>query len=218
MTVFERLREARTADEVRQVQASALAERPFAPMRELAALRRGVRERLVQVKTFPSDTERLAPGRTQSMAPKARFGARLSAAPRLKGARRSSAAAKAGGGFGSLVLGFVLLRLLSPDASSSKPTSVTHLPARRIEIKGTPGSLANVPGWDAARTEIDALRLDATRNRERLRAIAARLKLTSSLIRMILTVSSTQIDGPDRNRLRALEAALESPSGAEGMR
>ena len=218
MTVFERLREARTADEVRQVQARALAERPFAPARELAALRRGVRERLVQVASLSSGDDPLGAARTRPAAPKASFGARLSAAPRRKGARRTSAAAKAGGGIGTMLVGFVLLRIVSSLWNPSKPSSWT-LPSEPANVtKARAGSLADVAGWDAARTEIDALRPDPLANRAKLRAIAARLGLTWIRIKTMLLVDAAHIDGPDRDRLRALEAAVGVPTSPGDVR
>jgi hypothetical protein len=209
VTVFDRLRSAESAEEVKALYARTLSESPTACPAEVGALRRGVRARLRQLTVEETGDAAVPAGRT------ARFGGRLARAPRLGGARARVTKAGTSGCLtiiACFLVGRALLGLLAGTGSKATPSPAP----REFRVpRWTPrASLSSVPKWKETTPRIDAFLSRSPPDSGELRSLLGELGLTETRIRWILADQSLQEVDYDRldGLLRAI-LATKSPDG-----
>jgi hypothetical protein len=205
VTFFERLRAAESPEAAKALFARALAEAPLASADEIAALRRGVRERIHQLDAG------LPTLRPQVLPTPARFGGRLGLGPRRSRTRTVSPAA-AGGGATLLVFLAVMgtcgiARLF--DRRGSVSGSGEHRftrgmpPVPRVEpVKLTTHSVE----WIGLRDRVDRLLARDPPPTAELVSIARRMGWSvEDVSRMLVRLPA---ESPDRGRLQGLLVAM----------
>jgi hypothetical protein len=203
--VFERLRGAGSAQDVKALYVEALATSARAGPRELGALRRGMRERLRQL-------ERTGATAPEAPSPRAvRYGETLSRARALSLApRRLPKKRTVLGG----ILG-VLFLLVGVRAVIRLATGKATLPFSGRSAPEETGAdryhVDSLPRWRETVPRIDALLARRAPDREGAREILSDLGLTEA--RLALMVRRRRVGGRDLERLEGLHRALRARDG-----